>query len=282
MLPNFNQQQSQPAMLSNPSNMAGVQGILMGGDPSKEDGMDINALIKNLAHIVSSNNLKGLDVHIENIAINKVKDKNIATKLIGLVNALRYNNDIVSNNPHLNKKMRTPQEVAQDLIEELTNLQKVKEVTKEDSEPGIRTSQIIKKKKKTRGNPFRVLMGKVGKLLDHGLSKRQIVRYLRRQKYWSDSIIEKAVDVVKTYSRRNKKNAVSGMKKIITAEKAEIEMYKLSYEIQSNAELFMRLAFLQDCVEADVNEKDSPFIPENPAKEINVINKVLKDRGYKE
>ena len=242
----------------------------------------IHLLIKNLSHIVGTKNLKGLDSYIEDIAINKIKDKNIATKLIGLVNAIRYNNDVVSKNPHVQQNMRTPQEVAQDLIEELVNLKNVKEMNQEEQNQntqGIKTSQIIKKKKKTRGNPFRVLMGKVQKLLDHGLSKNQIKRYLRRQRYWSDSIIEKAVDVVKAYSRKNKKEAVNQMKRIITSEKAEIEMYKLSYEVQSNTELFMRLAFLKDCVSADVNEKDSPFIPENPAKEINVIMKVLEDRG---
>ena len=280
MLPNFDQQNNQ-AILSNPANMAGVQGIAMNGGQDS-GGMDIDLLIKNLSHIVGTKNLKGLDSYIEDIAINKIKDKNIATKLIGLVNAIRYNNDVVSKNPHVQQNMRTPQEVAQDLIEELVNLKNVKEMNQEEQNQntqGIKTSQIIKKKKKTRGNPFRVLMGKVQKLLDHGLSKNQIKRSLRRQRYWSDSIIEKAVDVVKAYSRKNKKEAVNQMKRIITSEKAEIEMYKLSYEVQSNTELFMRLAFLKDCVSADVNEKDSPFIPENPAKEINVIMKVLEDRG---
>jgi len=278
MLPNFDQQNSQ-ALLSNPANMTGVQGIMMNGGQDS-GGMDLDLLIKNLSHIVATKNLKGLDSYIEDIAINKVKDKNIATKLIGLVNAIRYNNDVVSKNPHVQQNMRTPQEVAQDLIEELVNLKKVKEMNQDaQNQNNVKTSQIIKKKKKTRGNPFRVLMGKVQKLLDHGLSKNQIKRYLRRQKYWSDSIIEKAVDVIKTYNRKNKKEAVSQMRRIITSEKAEIEMYKLAYEVQSNTELFMRLAFLQDCVKADVSEKDSPFIPENPAKEINVIMKVLEDRG---
>ena len=265
-----------------PSNMAGVQGVLLGGQAP--DGMDLDVLMKTLSQIVASRDLKGLDVHIEDIAINKVKDKSIATKLMGLVNAMRYNNEIVSQNPHINQKMRTPQQYAQDLIEELVNLKSMKDAT-QPSQPNnnnsVKTSQNINKKKKTRGNPFRVLMGKVGKLLDHGLNKRQIVRFLRRQKYWNDSIIEKAVDVVKNYNRKKKSIAVSDMKRIIVAEKAEIEMYKLAYEIQSNTELFMRLAFLQDCVSANVSEKDSPFIPENPAKEIAVINKVLKDRGLK-
>ena len=275
MLPNFQPANNQ-ALLSNPSNMAGFQGVQMNGAPDA-DGMDIDVLLKTLTHIIGQKDLKGYDIYLQDIATNKVKDKNIATKLLGLVNAIKFNNDIVSNNPHMHKKMRTPQEFAKDLIDELVNLKGVKELTQDNA--NTKTSQIIKKKKKTRGNPFRVLMGKVQKLLDHGLNKRQIVRYLRKQKYWSDSIIEKAVDVVKTYSRRKKREAVVQMKRIITAEKAEIEMYKLSYDVQSNTELFMRLAFLEDCVEADVNEKDNPFIPENPAKEINVINQVLKSRG---
>lgn len=64
-----------------------------------------------------------------------------------------------------------------------------------------------KKKKKTRGNPFRVLMGKVGKLLDHGVQKPDVVRYLRKQKIWNDETIEKAVKIVKDYNRKKRRES---------------------------------------------------------------------------
>jgi hypothetical protein len=64
-----------------------------------------------------------------------------------------------------------------------------------------KTAQV-KKKKKTRGNPFRVLMGKVGKLLDHGVEKNDIVRYISKLKYWNKETIERAVDIVKEYNKK--------------------------------------------------------------------------------
>jgi hypothetical protein len=64
-----------------------------------------------------------------------------------------------------------------------------------------KTAQV-KKKKKTRGNPFRVLMGKVGKLLDHGVEKNDIVRYISKLKYWNKETVERAVDIVKEYNKK--------------------------------------------------------------------------------
>jgi hypothetical protein len=64
-----------------------------------------------------------------------------------------------------------------------------------------KTAQV-KKKKKTRGNPFRVLMGKVGKLLDHGVEKSDIVRYISKLKYWNKETVERAVDIVKEYNKK--------------------------------------------------------------------------------
>ena len=69
-----------------------------------------------------------------------------------------------------------------------------------------RIAQNVKKKKKTRGNPFRVLMGKVGKLLDHGVEKNDIVRYLAKLKYWNNETIERAVDIVRDYNKKKKKD----------------------------------------------------------------------------
>ena len=63
---------------------------------------------------------------------------------------------------------------------------------------------LTKKKKKTRGNPFRVLMGKVGKLLDHGIEKNDIVRYLAKLKFWNKETIERAVDIVRDYNKKKK------------------------------------------------------------------------------
>lgn len=59
-----------------------------------------------------------------------------------------------------------------------------------------------KKKKKTKGNPFKVLMGQVGKLLDHGVAKPAIVRHLSKNSKFDEETIDRAVDIVKEYNRK--------------------------------------------------------------------------------
>jgi hypothetical protein len=45
-------------------------------------------------------------------------------------------------------------------------------------------------------------MGKVGKLLDHGVEKSDIVRYISKLKYWNKETVERAVDIVKEYNKK--------------------------------------------------------------------------------
>lgn len=139
----------------------------------------------------------------------------------------------------------------------------------------VQTAQIIQKKKKTRGNPFRVLMGKVGKLLDHGLNKSQIIKSLSKQKYWNHDTIEKAVDLVKDYNKKKYKESMSEIKRLITAEAKEFENLQINYEILSTPDLIMRQSFLQACVDG----VDLGASPPTPKKELTVINKILKERA---
>ena len=65
-----------------------------------------------------------------------------------------------------------------------------------------RTADKGKKKHDSRGNPFKVLMGKIGKLRDHGLGKSDVKRYLTKTTTFNEELIEKAIDIV---TDRNKK-----------------------------------------------------------------------------
>lgn len=101
----------------------------------------------------------------------------------------------------------TAQELAQRLADKVKTMN-------ESSNPktsrlvtfNLREAQARKPKKKTRGNPFRVLMGKVGKLLDHGLEKRDITRYLLKQKMWNEETIERAIDIVRDYNKKKRRD----------------------------------------------------------------------------
>lgn len=65
-------------------------------------------------------------------------------------------------------------------------------------------------KKRKRGNPFKVLMGKVQKLLDHGMGKHEIVGKMKSQgKGWDPETVARCVDIVKEYNRRDKRKGKS-------------------------------------------------------------------------
>lgn len=111
-------------------------------------------------------------------------------------------------------------------------------------------------KKKTRGNPFRVLMGKIGKLLDHGLSKRDIVRYIGKENTWEDETIDKAVDVVMEYSKKKRKDEKKFNKESssennlikLAAREADKSIYEVApdFEKRSTGELMARASWLND------------------------------------
>ena len=111
-------------------------------------------------------------------------------------------------------------------------------------------------KKKTRGNPFRVLMGKIGKLLDHGLSKRDIVRYIGKEKTWDDETVEKAVGVVMEYSKKKRKDEKKFQKDSssennlvkLAARDADKSIYEFEPDLEkrSTGELMARATWLKD------------------------------------
>ena len=153
-----------------------------------------------------------------------------------------------------------------------------------------RIAQNVKKKKKTRGNPFRVLMGKVGKLLDHGVEKNDIVRYLAKLKYWNNETIERAVDIVRDYNKKKKKDTdkFKETSKEASSETRTVEA-ALDYDKQpdfnkrSTGELIYRACFLLDVLETEkdtVQPLDKPTVGKKEAKaELASVKKALVDRG---
>jgi hypothetical protein len=64
------------------------------------------------------------------------------------------------------------------------------------------------KKKKHRGDPFKVLMGMVDKLLRRNVKPRRIIRYLEQDGVFDRSTIEHAVDVVLDYAKDKERDAI--------------------------------------------------------------------------
>ena len=126
-------------------------------------------------------------------------------------------------------------------------------------------------------------MGKVGKLLDHGIEKKDIVRYLAKQKFWGNETIERAVDIVRDYNKKKKQDSDDD-KEVKEEKKASTEVNvrtagldydaETDWEKRSTAELIYNAYYL-DGVLADKNSASK----ENASAELKKIKTELKKRG---
>jgi pullulanase/glycogen debranching enzyme len=127
------------------------------------------------------------------------------------------------------------------------------------------------------------LMGKIGKLLDHGVLKKDIVRFVLKDKVWDKETIEKAVGVVMEYNKnKERKKADSQNSKIVTS--AFDYDTKPNYETRSTPELLNRLVYLLDLKDftktsPQSNGKEAPS-KAGVSEEINKIKKALEDRDF--
>ena len=181
-----------PPLASNPAN--GINNIPLNSEEvegvTKEEMRQLMKKVKS-----ASENFGELSDEVTVIA-DRVQDKNLRHQLYKLSKAL-----VMSNN----NRTRTKDPITKKLDPSYTDIaNKIEETYLSEAKNVYNNSKTaqVKKKKKTRGNPFRVLMGKVGKLLDHGVEKNDIVRYISKLKYWNKETIERAVDIVKEYNKK--------------------------------------------------------------------------------
>lgn len=193
-------------MASNPAN--GVNNIALGGEQSEGiTKKDLRELIHEVKSCHDSEKQAICD-KISDVA-DKVNDKRLRSRLNKLSSALMMANDPrkKTKDPDTGKYDPTYIDIANKIEKEYLSKEKSKVYN-------FREAAVTKKKKKTRGNPFRVLMGKVGKLLDHGIEKNDIVRYLAKLKFWNKETIERAVDIVRDYNKKKKTKDDSSEKNV--------------------------------------------------------------------
>lgn len=187
-------------------------------------------------------------------------------------------------------------------------LVKIKPLIKAKAMYNHRIAQTVeRKKKKTRGNPFRVLMGKVGKLLDHGIEKNDIVRYLAKLKYWNNETIERAVDIVRDYNKKKKSKdddkSSKSDKKVVKDVIEEVKEHKSAglssntktaaldydkvpdFKKKSTAELIMRVCYLLDVVEdgkstIQIKDMDKNVDKKSAKAQLKDIRVALEERGF--
>jgi hypothetical protein len=184
--------QTAPPLASNPAN--GINNIPLSGDGV--EGVTKDEMRQLMNKVLARNDNYGELSDEVTLIADKVQDSSLRHQLYKLSKAL-----IMSNN----NRTRTKDPITKELDPSYSDIANkiIQTYLSEDKNVynNSKTAQI-KKKKKTRGNPFRVLMGKVGKLLDHGVEKNDIVRYISKLKYWNKETIERAIDIVKEYNKK--------------------------------------------------------------------------------
>jgi len=271
-----------PALASNPAN--GINNIPLAGE--EIEGVTETELKTLLQKVLASKDgFSVLADEVANVSL-RVMDKNLRHKLDTLSKALMHSNS---------GRTRTKDPLTgeldpsyQDIVREIIKLYSTSKRESKVYNNSRLAAPVQKKKKKTRGNPFRVLMGKVGKLLDHGVEKNDIVRYIAKLKYWNKETIERAVDIVKDYNRKLKRNDKEEDKK--DDKKEAVKTASLNYDQSPNfhkrstGELIARVCFLLDLLDYSKSTPQGDF--KDPAdkkgakEELAQIKKALKDRGF--
>ena len=185
----------------------------------------------------------------------------------------------VAVDPDSNKPYPNSKGLLRDFIEQLKGHKTVNSMTFT-----LKQAQKQESKKKKRGNPFRVLMGKVGKLLDHGLKDRDISRHLAKEGVWDANTISKAVEVVKEYNKKKRKKTHKEAQTLLDTAK-ENERMQIDYKKRSHAELITSLCWLNSLDK--MASKDNPNGKQVEDRDgvktmIRKIKSELTRRGMKE
>ena len=272
-------------------NVAGADGAGMSSDSSGVTKKEMITLLQKIVH-AGNENLQVCKTDLEEI-IERVTRPEYKKRISQIMTAIDMAQDPrkKTKDPSTGQFDPTAQELASRMMRKLSHLENEEE-HKNQHTAGNKTMSFnnreaqVKKKKKTRGNPFRVLMGKVGKLLDHGIEKKDIVRYLAKQKFWGNETIERAVDIVRDYNKK-KKNDGEDDKKVKEDKKdkkASTEVYirtagldydaETDWEKRSTAELIYNAYYLDGVLEDKTSASK-----ENASAELKKIKTELKKRG---
>ena len=270
-------------------NVAGADGSGMSSDSNGVTKKEMISLLQKIVH-AGNENLKEYKTDLEEI-IERITRPEYKKRVSQIITAIDMAQDPRkrTKDPSTGQYDPTPQELASRMMRKLSHLEN-EEKHKNQHTAGNKAMSFnnreaqVKKKKKTRGNPFRVLMGKVGKLLDHGIEKKDIVRYLAKQKFWTNETIERAVDIVRDYNKKKKQDSDADTEVKEEKKKASYESFvkvagldydaKPDVEKESTATLISRAFYLDDLLA----DKDAAS-KEGASEQLKKIKAELKKRG---
>ena len=289
--------QTAPPLASNPAN--GINNIPLSGE--NVEGVTKDEMRQLMNRVKSANDNFGELSNEVTVTADKVQDSNLKHQLDKLSKALLMSNS---------NRTRTKDPITKELDPSYSDIaNKIEQTYLSEAKNVYNNSKTaqVKKKKKTRGNPFRVLMGKVGKLLDHGVEKNDIVRYISKLKYWNKETIERAIDIVKEYNKKLEKGKNKDEKseksekttddadldKIVKEKvdkNASVKTASLNYDAKPNfkkrstPELIMRACFLMDLQDYSKTTKQGDFKDaadkKGVSEELKQIKAALTDRGF--
>lgn len=275
-----------------------------GGAVGGADGKEAVDLLRKIEH---ASGKEEVQQYIDQIAELAKSSQQFGEEFYNLQNQMMSNADPTQQTNNLGEKMSSAP-LAQETAGKLAD--RIEGYMKNASNEDIKIIEAAKKeqdaddgkKKKTRGNPFKVLMGKIGKLLDHGLGKREITKYLTRQGSWSEETVAKAINVVKDYNKKKHKKADTSFNLSRYAQITDSEQTKPSNTVpfrnsdvdenleadwtkRSTAELFARAAWLKSAKEFtgdSHSEGRKASDIQGVAGELRSIRAQLKKRGFTE
>jgi hypothetical protein len=291
--------------LTNPLNNNGLNNILLQpGQEGADLGQDVTMKMSDLKELLK----EIIDPKIEITEDHQYKVlnaqkffKEFAEDLNALHGALKNNTEsTITKDPITGEDYPTGPKLAKDLLSRIEKMNETVSLNKvfnmvRFSQAKKNKAREEKNKKKTRGNPFRVLMGQVGKMLDHGISKKDIVRYISKKNMWNEETISKAVDVVSDYSKKTrskekkfkeKNSSVNESSIRVSAIDATTSIYEVGPDFtkRSTAELMARASWLNDL--NNYNEKTPQGDMRKAANkdgvnaELKKIREALKARGF--
>jgi hypothetical protein len=284
--------QTEPPLASNPAN--GINNIPLNGE--EVEGVTKDEMRQLINRVKSANDNFGELSNEVTVMADKVQDSNLKHQMDKLSKALLMSN---------NNRTRTKDPITQELDPSYSDIaNKIEQTYLSEAKNVYNNSKTaqVKKKKKTRGNPFRVLMGKVGKLLDHGVEKNDIVRYISKLKYWNKETVERAIDIVKEYNKKLEKDKDKDEKpekSEKTTDDADLDKIvnekvnktaslnydaKPNFKKRSTPELIMRACFLMDLQDYSKTTKQGDFKDaadkKGVSEELKQIKAALTDRGF--
>ncbi len=206
-------------------------------------------------------------------------------------------NVMAKNKFNLKKMSASPASVDEPVEEE-----KEEKTNKPTTSYEKKDKEESKKDKGKKGNPFKVLMGIIQKLLDKNWDGQDITRHVTHATKFDSKTVRDCIKIVKEYNRKNKRKGSKketektsskfNLKTVLSStafENAEKDWEKMgvyavdeNYNKKSTRDLMMRLIYLDGC------QKFDPFKSENGPKgslssvsnELGKIKTALKNRGW--